>query len=1357
MKKILCIIFGLFLYSTLAFSTIYIKRSADEILELSHMVVVADVIEIKMGKASTVLGSDGESLYTFVRLSIVDDLKGNIKTDEITLKEHGGFYNGLGLDVFNAPKYQVGERVFIILQTRSDGSAYTCYKELGRIPLDDNQPFLKKSTDFSPMHDAIKQWGISGIKDRLSSAKKMAVYQPPLKWENITANVLWNTQLKYNFFATPWKYVGAVSTKVDTDDVPFSLNGATAVDNSAAAWVGGEGDLDLTTGTTFNTTTNPEDSGTIPAANTIEIFFDDPYAEVGKKATVLAHGGSWYSGSTTDQCGTTCRIAISGYVVFNNNVDYEGTSCDTQSDLEEVMTHELGHVLGLAHEDVIAGAIMNSFASCADRGAILGTDDSNGITALYGSCVNVDPVINSFVVPATGNQNSVINFSASATDGNSDSLTYTWDWGDSTSDSTGTNPSHTYTTVNTFTVTLTVTDGNGGSDSDTDTITISAPPPNSDPVINSFVVPATGFQNVSTNFSASATDVDLNPLTYTWDWGDSSSDSTGTNPSHTYTTVNTFTVTLTVTDGVGGSDSDTDTITISVPPPNTAPVINSFVVPATGTQNSSNNFSASASDDDGDSMTYSWDWGDSTADGSGTSPSHTYGGTGTFTVTLTVTDGKGGSDTDTDTILISAGGGNSVPVINSFSIPSTGDLNTMVAFTASATDGDGDSLSYSWEWGDGTADGAGSSTSHVFTSSSTYSVRLTVTDGHGGSATEIGSIAISSSGNNAPKITSFTIPSTGTQNDSLNFLVNATDTDGDPLTYNWDWGDGTIAGSGDSTSHTFTIVSTYLITVTVTDDLGGSDSKSRYIEIGHSETSLPIFVDQTAATSNGNSSVFLSWQGGVTAGQQLSHYNVYEQRNTKALFLLGTTTNTMYMANGLTGNTTYTFSVQPQFISGKTGSNTDIVITTPNEDLYQIRFNHVAQNSQWFTGIVLVNPNVSTADITFILVKNDGSEVVSNNLTQLDPGEKVVGLVNGYFDQSDLDSASWMVAQSSQSLVGFELFGLNSFANMSGIQVGTEGFNQGVFAVGQADNEQYVAMSWVNPSLTQSATIQLFGLAEDGTVLATESTIVDPKGKLVDVVQNLMGANWSSDIVAIRWESDSPVHGFELWGDISPRNRMSGMPSLPSGGKTLVLPWLEENAVAQIVNPNDVANSITYTLYTKKGSILGSKTYQMDSNEHINITSASFGSVSLEGSLIITAQYPVTGVVDLYRDRGNGEVMSEAIPGQVLAGDKLVFSHIASSSQWSTELFLVNLESSTNAINLSSYTKEGVFLETIKVNLRGNGMIQDKVLNLGFSQLSSIGYIIAESTSGNMVGHLIYYTNTGFGHVMGGTSVTPLQ
>jgi PKD repeat protein len=84
------------------------------------------------------------------------------------------------------------------------------------------------------------------------------------------------------------------------------------------------------------------------------------------------------------------------------------------------------------------------------------------------------------------------------------------------------------------------------------------------------------------------------------------------------------------------------------------------------------------------------------------------------------------------------GGGNTNPVITSATAtPTAGFAPLATTFAAAATDANGDALTYSWDFnGDGTADATGANASTTYNTAGDRNVKLTVTDGKGGSATK---------------------------------------------------------------------------------------------------------------------------------------------------------------------------------------------------------------------------------------------------------------------------------------------------------------------------------------------------------------------------------------------------------------------------------------------------------------------------------------------------------------------------------------------------------------------------------------------------------------------------------------------
>jgi hypothetical protein len=112
---------------------------------------------------------------------------------------------------------------------------------------------------------------------------------------------------------------------------------------------------------------------------------------------------------------------------------------------------------------------------------------------------------------------------------------------------------------------------------------------------------------------------------------------------------------------------------------------------------------------------------------------------------------------------VATSGGNQPPSAGFTYSPASPTTSDDITFDASdSTDSDGDTLSYEWDFGDGTT-GSGETVDYSYSSSGSYPVELTVTDGNGGSDTTSDSVTVGSgsSGGSAPSIDSFVATSSG--------------------------------------------------------------------------------------------------------------------------------------------------------------------------------------------------------------------------------------------------------------------------------------------------------------------------------------------------------------------------------------------------------------------------------------------------------------------------------------------------------------------------------------------------------------------------------------------------------------------
>lgn len=364
-----------------------------------------------------------------------------------------------------------------------------------------------------------------------------------------------------------------------------------------------------------------------------------------------------------------------------------------------------------------------------------------------------------------------------------------WDFGDGTS-ARGNSPTKSYAVPGTYTVTLTnqYAECTGTA---TKTVTVAPPPP-----LNFLVQNDTG---CSTPHTTQFSDTTIGSSNWFWDFGDGST-STLKNPSHTYATTGNYTVTLTLTTAGGCTASATKANAVVIR--NNATV--SLTAPAFGGCVPFN-FTPTANVNAVDGVaSYQWSFGDGTT-GTGQSPTHIYGAVGNYIIKLTITTRKG-------------------CVIN-YQYPDTINVGTppTVDFTAASTDVcAADSTQFTslatpadtwmWDFGDGSTSGD-EHPKHQFEDIGPMTISLTAIN-NGCAATATKNNYINSRG---PVARFLVHPNCADPRQVVFEDISVEDpAPTAPVTYTWDFGDGTTQPGAyhANTAHTYVSVGTRTVTLT---------------------------------------------------------------------------------------------------------------------------------------------------------------------------------------------------------------------------------------------------------------------------------------------------------------------------------------------------------------------------------------------------------------------------------------------------------------------------------------------------------------------------------------------------------------
>ncbi len=213
-------------------------------------------------------------------------------------------------------------------------------------------------------------------------------------------------------------------------------------------------------------------------------------------------------------------------------------------------------------------------------------------------------------------------------------------------------------------------------------------------------------------------------------------------------------------------------------------------------------------------------------------------------------------------VVLSAGPAHQPPVIASVEVKSDRVFpsgSTDIVCVASSSDGQ--ELGYEWSASGGVIQGTGANITWIAPDSEgTYTVSVNVTDTRGATATD--SVGINVTSNRPPEIDSLTADAEWVFPDgSIMVSCNASDPDGDDLSYEWTATGGDISGTDSEVTWTAPEEpGQYSITVTVTDGHGGSATETVLVRV---VTGEPPVIEALVITKDRYEHCYLDTRRGL--------------------------------------------------------------------------------------------------------------------------------------------------------------------------------------------------------------------------------------------------------------------------------------------------------------------------------------------------------------------------------------------------------------------------------------------------------------------------------------------------------------
>src|SRR5438270_2657247 len=417
------LIFGL-LVANAAHAATFIVPSDRALVTASTAIVVAT--------AGTSHGrwAPGGWIETVTELRVEEAIKGPVAAGEtIRVIELGGMVGGIGYVVAGSPKYAEGQRVLLFLETNDRGEWVSKNMAIGkfdhaedvrgrRLLVRDSSEIVGWETDGDVHREPVRmEDGFLDFVRAIVQGRDAAddyIVRDPQPVRRVVAEAAAEAFAPSSYLlqgggglGIRWASFPNAVVFLSHGTQPGALNGGlTAIQRALAAWTNDAGsNIVYTYGGTTSIAPTGFNGGDADGVNTIQ--FNDPAGEIPGSfsptgGATLAIGGAWFGSATHTAHGEQYFTIGEADLVVQDGISGAGL---TGNGFDHVLTHELGHTLGLRHSDKNAddSAACAPPLDCADFaimkssvafnsdpiGSSLQAWDITAIDAVYGSGVVV--------------------------------------------------------------------------------------------------------------------------------------------------------------------------------------------------------------------------------------------------------------------------------------------------------------------------------------------------------------------------------------------------------------------------------------------------------------------------------------------------------------------------------------------------------------------------------------------------------------------------------------------------------------------------------------------------------------------------------------------------------------------------------------------------------------------------------------------------------------------------------------------------------------------------------------------------------------------------------------------------------
>jgi hypothetical protein len=188
-----------------------------------------------------------------------------------------------------------------------------------------------------------------------------------------------------------------------------------------------------------------------------------------------------------------------------------------------------------------------------------------------------------------------------------------------------------------------------------------------------------------------------------------------------------------------------------------------------------------------------------------------------------------------------------------------------------------------------------------------------------------------------------------------------------------------------------------------------------------------------------------------------------------------------------------------------------------------IYMSHIASNTDWWTGISILNTTSSSKQLT---VEFDNGTTITKSIAAKEHQAFTINSLFGGELQPDINSA---VIKNGNGIVGLELFGSNDNSGnnyLSGILLKDETTTHIYYPHIASNSTWWTGIVAYNPSIT-SCNLNITPFRDDGTSLTPQTIFLAGQEKYIGTAK---GLNFPEGTAWFRIVASSPVTGFELFG-----------------------------------------------------------------------------------------------------------------------------------------------------------------------------------------------------------------------------------